>query len=429
MNDIYDLCKKFTKKENVEFIYNKSYKESANISEFGLSKTNNSEFEAMSIRVLENGKIGLQTITKITEKNISKGIIDAKKFAKLKKSPKINSFGSDKSNIKIKSDKELDELKLSEILPELKKEITKEKYFRSYEGSISKRQSYEMYINPYTENEDSGSSLSLGVMINTNDKTPSSGSFGSIFSKRSDVDVKKVLDQAKYNANLLINPKSGDKKKYTLIFIPEVTHELFSLIISATIGENIYKKQSYLYDQLNKKIFSKNITIVEDPHIDYFLGSCVLDDEGFKTRKKEIIKNGVFKKIIYDQQQAVISKTQPTGNGFKPDMYSQSVSGYTNILQTPGKESINDIISKTKNGILVFGVMGIHTSNLTTGEFSLVINQGKEIIDGKLKNTITNLNFTGNCKTMFKDIYFSKEQMFFGSSCYSFGVIENVNLI
>jgi len=70
MNDIYDLCKKFTKKENVEFIYNKSYKESANISEFGLSKTNNSEFEAMSIRVLENGKIGLQTITKITEEGI-----------------------------------------------------------------------------------------------------------------------------------------------------------------------------------------------------------------------------------------------------------------------------------------------------------------------------------------------------------------------
>ena len=87
-----------------------------------------------------------------------------------------------------------------------------------------------------------------------------------------------------------------------------------------------------------------------------------------------------------------------------------------NLVVSPGKQKEKDIISNTKNGIYVQDVMGIHTSNMANGEFSLTINSGKEIVDGKYKDTITNLNFTGNCKEAFRDMKLTKEQKFFGSA-------------
>ena len=429
MNDIYELCKGFTKKENVEFTYIDNYKESASIFKYGLSKTNNLEGSGLLIRVLEKGQSGSTTITKITKENIIEGIKKAKRIAKLKNTVKIPDFGSHKTNKKIKTDKALFKLDLSEILPEIKQEITKEKHIKSYEGVITKVNSKDFYLNPYTSTENHSSALNLSVMINTKDKKPSSAYFSQIFTKKEDIDVKLVFDQAKENAKILLNPVNGTKDKYTLIFTPEVLSELLGLILAPATGDAILKKQSYLLDQLNKQVFSKNLTITEDPHLDYFLDSCFVDDEGIKTTKKEIIKDGVFKKIIYSQEKAIESKNKPTGNGFRGGLYSATSSSFSNIIVAEGKEKINDIIAKTKKGVLVYGLMGLHTSNTTTGEFSLVINQGKEIINGKLKNTITNLNFTGNCKESFKDLYFSKEQRFFGASLVPFGVLENVKLI
>lgn len=429
MNDIYELCKSFTKKENVEFTYIDNYKESANIFKFGLAKTNNLESSGLLIRVLEKGKTGTATITKIDKKNIIDGITKAKKIAKLKNTVKIPEFGSYKTNNKIKNDKALLKLDLSELLPEIKEEITKEKYIKSYEGVITKVNSSDFYLNPYTSTENHSSAVNLSVMINTKDKTPSSAYFSQIFTKKEDINTRLVFDQAKENAKILLNPVNGTKDKYTLIFTPEVLFELLGLILVPATGDAILKKQSYLLDQLNKQVFSKDLTITEDPHLDYFMNSCFIDDEGIRTTKKDIIKNGVFKKIIYSQEKAIESKNKPTGNGFRDGLYSSVSSSFSNIIVAEGKEKINNIIAKTKKGILVYGLMGLHTSNTTTGEFSLVINQGKEIINGKLKNAITNLNFTGNCKESFKDLYFSKEQRFFGASLVPFGVLENVKLI
>lgn len=429
MNDIYELCKSFTKKENVEFTYIDNYKESANIFKFGLAKTNNLESSGLLIRVLEKGKTGTATITKIDKENIIDGITKAKKIAKLKNTVKIPEFGSYKTNNKIKNDKALLKLDLSELLPEIKEEITKEKYIKSYEGVITKVNSSDFYLNPYTSTENQSSAVNLSVMINTKDKTPSSAYFSQIFTKKEDINTRLVFDQAKENAKILLNPVNGTKDKYTLIFTPEVLFELLGLILVPATGDAILKKQSYLLDQLNKQVFSKDLTITEDPHLDYFMNSCFIDDEGIRTTKKDIIKNGVFKKIIYSQEKAIESKNKPTGNGFRDGLYSSVSSSFSNIIVAEGKEKINNIIAKTKKGILVYGLMGLHTSNTTTGEFSLVINQGKEIINGKLKNAITNLNFTGNCKESFKDLYFSKEQRFFGASLVPFGVLENVKLI
>jgi predicted Zn-dependent protease len=428
--ELFNYCSKLAKKENVEFYFQKDNLEECSIEMFSVGKNTYKENLALLIKVIVNGQIGEYTISEINKNNIKLGITKSKKIAKLKNNLKIKEFGSKTSKKKIKFDKNLENVDFTELIENTKKELTKDKYIKSYQGRLIKAKNYGFYINPFLEKEEELTSISIGSIVNTRYNKPSSGGYSNIFTKVKDINIKQTFQQAKINAYNLLNPKQGIKDKYTLIFIPELTNEIINhLILPATIGEKIYKKESYLHNLKNKKIFSKDMNLFEEPHLDYFLGSQIIDDEGNKTTNKKIIEKGVFKKEIYDIYGSTLANKKPTGNGFRDSAYSSITSDYTNIILQNGKDKIENIISKTKKGILVYGLMGFHTSNLSNGDFSLTINQGKEIINGKFNNTITNLNFAGNCKENFKDFKFSKEQRFFGSGLYSFSILKNVKLI
>ncbi|HOW29746.1 MAG TPA: TldD/PmbA family protein [archaeon] len=428
--EIFDLCQIIAREEKVEFLYSDGYSKNIRINGFGLSKISNQEASGLLIRVIVNGYSGFTTITNITEKNIRIGIDKAKRIAKLKKGTKIVDFGNNVSKIKTKQDKDILNFDISSKFKEIKSNLTKEKHIKSYEGGLTWNKGYSFYINPYTFKEDLHAVTSFGLMVNTLDKRPSSASASQVFTKVKDIDYVSVIDEAKKEAKTTLNPKQGEKGEYDLIFSFDATASILSsFIIHPTIGELMFKKQSYLSSSLGKSVFSKNLTITEDPFLDYFSHSESIDDEGFKTSKKDIIKNGKFNTSIYDQEYSILAGKKPTGNGFRDGIYSPVTCNFTNLVVSPGKTKKEDIISKTKKGIYVYDVMGIHTSNMTSGEFSLTINSGKEIINGKYKDTITNLNFTGNASEMFKTLEMSKELKFFGSAIVPEMVIPKVKLI
>ncbi len=424
--EIYNYCKNIVKKENITFTYINSEKESSEINKFKIEDYRNTFSEKLFIRVIEKNNIGEYNLQILNKENIQKGIKKAKEIARIKKSEvKFKNFGKDVSNKKIKFDKKIKEIEFSEILTDVKKNLTKEKYITGYLGGISKIKLNSFVINPYFEKENEKSFINQGTLVLTKDKKRSSGEFTNIYTKKEDVKISDNFLQAKINAYNLLNPKDGKKGEYTLIFTPEVTKSFIGFILAGTKGEEINKKTSFLYNYVNKKIFSKNLTIKENPHLDFFLGSDFIDDEGFKTTKKDIFKEGVFKKPIYDLYSSIKYKKKPTGNGFLLNNYQAS---YTNKIQEEGSKKINDEISKTKKGILIYELLGFHTNKITTGDFSLTISSGKIIENGTFKKTITNLNFTGNFKDILKDAYFSKEQKFFGNSLYSFTIIPNLKL-
>ena len=422
--EIFDLCEKFTKKEKVQFIYSDVQKEYININIFDIDKTEVTENRSLNIKIIVNGQTAKTSISKINKKEIENAIKTAKKIAKFKNNIKIKDFGSDRSNKKIIFDKKIKEFNLSNLVPELKENIYKQKYVKSYMGGINKFSSNSFYINPHTSYELERHSIEVAGIINTKNKKDSSAYHEEQFTRLEDIDITKVFDQARLNACNLIDPTQGKKDEYIIVFTPDMTRSLLNkFVIAGTQGDSIQKKKSYLHNYIGKKVYSKNLTLIEEPNIDYFTGSRVIDNEGFKTKPKSIIKDGIFKKAIYNQEDAIRYKIKPTGNGLSGDTY------HTNILQKPGSKSINKIIEKIEKGILVYQILGLHTSNLTSGEFTSTISSGVEINKGKLGKAITNLNFTGNMKDIFKNVYFSKEQKFFGDSLYSFSIVPKVKLI
>ncbi|MDD3178489.1 MAG: metallopeptidase TldD-related protein [Candidatus ainarchaeum sp.] len=429
--EIYNYCKKLAEDKHVEIMYREINSENINFEKFDINKVENKESQRLFVRTINKGKIADTTITDISKKNILEAIRKTLKISKLKTKTLITDFGNQTSKRKIKQDKDIKDLNARDLIPEIKKNLTKEKYFKNYIGEANKINSYESYFNPYTSYKQESSYIDLSTYIVTKKNNKSSNGWHyQTFTKEKDINVKNVFNQAKFNAYNQLSPKVGKKGEYDIILTPEVNKQILSkFLLEASIGEDIKKGRSYLLDKKNKQIFSEKLSLYEEPFLDYFLGSQAIDDEGFKTSRKKIFEKGVFKKEIYDQENALKFSEKPTGNGFRNTLINQILTGHTNILQEPGKKSIEDIVSKTKKGILVYSILGMHTNKIDTGEFTLVINSGKVIENGKYKETITNLNFAGNIMDVYKNCEFSKEQKFSGSSLFSFAKLNKRKLI
>ena len=104
--------------------------------------------------------------------------------------------------------------------------------------------------------------------------------------------AKKVISR--------LGAKSISTRKCPIILTPELSVGLFSSFLSAINGNNIYKKNSFLRDFINKKVFSDHISISEQPNVKEGLGSRPFDSEGVITSDKLIVEDGVLNTYLLD---------------------------------------------------------------------------------------------------------------------------------
>ena len=195
--------------------------------------------------------------------------------------------------------------------------------------------------------------------------------------------AKKVISR--------LGAKSISTRKCPIILTPELSVGLFSSFLSAINGNNIYKKNSFLRDFINKKVFSDHISISEQPNVKEGLGSRPFDSEGVITSDKLIVEDGVLNTYLLDTYSASQLSLKSTGN-----------SGYSNILIDSTKPMMSNLVESIDNGILVTELMG-SGANMLTGDYSRGA-FGYLIENGKISYPVTNFTIASNMIEMFKNI-------------------------
>ena len=79
-----------------------------------------------------------------------------------------------------------------------------------------------------------------------------------------------------------------------VLYEAPVAASLLGHFVGAVSGSSLYRKSSFLLDQLGKHVFSKNIHIDDVPDIPRGLASGAFDDEGVKTQRRAVVEGGVF---------------------------------------------------------------------------------------------------------------------------------------
>jgi PmbA protein len=290
--------------------------------------------------------------------------------------------------IKLAKDLEAVTLKLDNRLNSDSSGVSTSKAIRVFANSLGFCEGY------------SGTNSSIGMSVfiddkgtgeNTN-KKQSDGWFSSnIFYDKLD----SIEEVAKIAAERTLR-KLGARKPKTqtvpVIFDPLMGASFISSVASATMGGSIFRKQSFLIDQIEKKLGSEHFTLIDNPLIPGKLGSRPFDGEGVKSRENIIFKNGVFKKYLLDTYSANKLKLRTTGNS----------GGTSNLYLENGKYPVEELIAGVKNGLYLTSMSG-QGANIITGDYSRGA-QGIWIENGKLSYSVNEFTITSKFFDMMNNI-------------------------
>ncbi|MCD6362995.1 MAG: TldD/PmbA family protein [Synergistetes bacterium] len=217
-----------------------------------------------------------------------------------------------------------------------------------------------------------------------------------------ELDVETVIHKAVDRAVSLIGGKRLKTRKASLVFSPEATADFISLLSSLISAENVQKGKSLLIGKLGKRVASECVSIVDDGTLDGGIGSAPFDGEGFPTRRKMVIDRGVLMTYLHNTYTAAKDGVETTGNAVRGYSSVPAV-GSTNLFIMPGERNSADILGDVKEGLYVLSVMGLHTVNLISGDFSLGVS-GLWIDNGEKVFPVRGMTIAGNLLEFFNSV-------------------------
>ncbi len=205
---------------------------------------------------------------------------------------------------------------------------------------------------------------------------------------------EKARAAARRSVELLSSPPMTGGQ-YTVVINPKLAgvfaHEAFGhLSESDFLYENERMKELMV---LGKTLGSEVVSIVDDGSIVGLRGTHRYDDEGVKTRKNYLIKDGVLVGRLHSRETAAKMGEAPTGNARAIGYQSQPIVRMTNTYIDQGKTPFQEMIRDVKRGLYAIDMVGGQTS---MEMFTFSAAYGYMIRDGKLAELVRDVVLTGN---------------------------------
>jgi len=213
--------------------------------------------------------------------------------------------------------------------------------------------------------------------------------------------AESIGQEATRRAVRRLGARRVSTKRVPVVFDQETAGSLLANLCSAVSGYGLYKRASFLYDQLGKTIASDQITVYDDGRMVGGLGARPFDGEGLATRKNTIVERGVLTSYLLDTYSGRKLGLPSTGSASRSVGESPSV-GPTNFYLIPGTKSPEQIIGSVKEGLYVTELIGFGI-NMVTGDYSRGAS-GFWIENGELAFPVEEITIAGNLKQMLKDI-------------------------
>src|SRR5471032_467156 len=193
-----------------------------------------------------------------------------------------------------------------------------------------------------------------------------------------------------------LNARTIDTRTCPVLFEAPLAAGLLGAFVQATSGGALYRKSTFLLDSLGTAVFPSHIQIKEDPHVVGAVGSAPFDEEGVRTVKRDVVKDGVVQGYFLSTYSARKLGMKTTGNA----------GGSHNLTMTSSKTKKSDdfvaMLKKMGTGLLVTELMGQGT-NYVTGDYSRGAS-GYWVENGIIQYPVEEITIAGNMKDMLAQI-------------------------
>ena len=183
--------------------------------------------------------------------------------------------------------------------------------------------------------------------------------------------------------------KTGE---FPIILEAPLAGGLLGSLVHAASGGALYRKSSFLLDQLGKKIMPDFVHIAERPHIQCGLGSASFDSDGVATRDRDVVRDGILQGYFLSAYTARKLGMQTTANA----------GGSHNLIIQPGQHDLDGLLAQMGRGLLVTELLG-HGINYVTGDYSRGA-AGYWVENGKIVHPVEEITIAGNLKAMLAGI-------------------------
>ena len=189
-----------------------------------------------------------------------------------------------------------------------------------------------------------------------------------------------------------LGSRKGKTGQAPVLFDATIAGGLLGHLVGAIRGGSLYRKASFLLDQLGQPLFPEWVSVYEEPHLKRAAASASFDSDGVATRQNNFVTEGVLSSYVLDCYSARRLGMETTGNG----------GGVRNLRMSHGELELSGLLKKMGEGLLVTELMGQGVNTLT-GDYSRGA-AGFWVEGGEIAYPVDEITIAGNLKEMFAGI-------------------------
>ena len=249
------------------------------------------------------------------------------------------------------------------------------------------------------ENEGTGFGIGLSVTIQKDGKIATA--YNSQSSRFFDIDGEKLANEVCDLAKNSLETKPIETNDYDVVLDYYAATGLLQTFIGAFDGENVRRGRSILKDKIGTEIANPTLSIIDNPLLEKGMYSTKCDGEGSVSQKTDLIKEGVLSSFIYDIYTANKQNVETTSNGFRGSYITTPMISPSNL---EFKFSEMKDLSEVDKGVLTTSVLGAHTANPISGDFSVEASNAFKIENGELTDPVEKAMISGNIFEIMKKV-------------------------
>ena len=249
------------------------------------------------------------------------------------------------------------------------------------------------------ENEGTGFGIGLSVTIQKDGKIATA--YNSQSSRFFDIDGEKLANEVCDLAKNSLETKPIETNDYDVVLDYYAATGLLQTFIGAFDGENVRRGRSILKDKIGMEIANPTLSIIDNPLLEKGMYSTKCDGEGSVSQKTDLIKEGVLNSFIYDIYTANKQNVETTSNGFRGSYITTPMISPSNL---EFKFSEMKDLSEVDKGVLTTSVLGAHTANPISGDFSVEASNAFKIENGELTDPVEKAMISGNIFEIMKKV-------------------------
>ncbi len=233
--------------------------------------------------------------------------------------------------------------------------------------------------------------------------------------KRGAIDPEKIGRDGGRNALRMLGARKIKTVKCPAVIENTVACELLESLAVSFLGDNVQKGKSMLIGKAGKKVASSALDVWDDGVLPGGWAAGVFDGEGALRQKTPLLTEGVCMGFLYDTYWAGRAGAASTGNAARSNYKGFPAVGTSNLYIGRGGKTLEDLFREIGRGLFITELMGVHTINTISGDFSLGAS-GSWIEDGVAAYPVRSVAISGNLLGLFeKTVYCAKDLRFIGS--------------